>query len=235
LRFKDAIASNHIKSWVCDNHIVETWISPQAKVRVFVQSKGLINLRSYRSSEEADRKNSGHQANNFKDWNCFSISLVVANHQWSFASPLQPKINLGERIMFWKLAVSALLIPAYLGFGVVEAQGAIASQNLQKSQNQEISDTTNILQQPQYIANSYHRHNSNCHHGGGHQNSYRPQYHKKSYHRSYYRPQYHQNSYHGGGHSSRYQHKSYYGGHGGGHNTKRHGYNNSYYGGGYNH
>jgi hypothetical protein len=141
--------------------------------------------------------------------------------------------------MFWKLAVSALLIPAYLGFGVVEAQGAIASQNLHESQNQEISDTTNTLQQPQYIANSYHRHNSNCHHGGGHQNSYRPQYHQSSYHRSYYRPQYHQNSHHGGGnggHSSGYHHKSYYGGHhGGGHNTKRHGYNNSYYGGGYNH
>jgi hypothetical protein len=171
----------------------------------------------------------------------FSISLLVANHQWNFASPFSAKINLGERIMFWKLAVSALLLPAYLGFGAVSAEAAVLQKEAVTtiaSQNQELSDTINVLQQPEYIANNY----DDCNDGYRRRNNYyrRNSYQQNSYNGGYYRPRYHQNSYHGGhhgGHNNGYHRKSYHGGHNNGHNG---GHNNGYYrnnyqGGGYNH
>ncbi|NJL63164.1 MAG: hypothetical protein HC903_16705 [Methylacidiphilales bacterium] len=139
--------------------------------------------------------------------------------------------------MFWKLAVSALVLPAYLGFGAVTAEAAV----LQKqevttiaSQNHEILDTTSALQQPEYIANNY----DDCNGGYRRRNNYYRQnsYRQNSYHRSNYRPRYYQNSYqggHGGRHNNGYYRNNYQGGHNGGHNNGY--YRNNYQGGGYNH
>jgi hypothetical protein len=98
--------------------------------------------------------------------------------------------------MFWKLAVSALVLPVYLGFGAVTAKAAVL-------QKQEVSAIAS--QEPQYIANNY----DDCNDGYRRRNNYYRQnsYQQNSYHRSNYRPRYYQNSYqggHNGGHNNNY-------------------------------
>ncbi len=126
--------------------------------------------------------------------------------------------------MFWKLAVSALLLPAYLGFSGVAAQAASNSEQLP-------AQSVTALQEPQYYANRYNNRNDcydNNRSGGYYRNSYRPKrsYRQNSYHpqRSYYQQNsyqpkrhnngYHQNSYqpqhHNSGHHQNYGHGNYY-------------------------
>ncbi len=132
--------------------------------------------------------------------------------------------------MFWKLAVSTLLLPAYLGLGAVEAKAAVNTESSSQSVH-------NAIQEPTYYANrNYNRNDCDDNNyrgsrsGGYYQNSYRPQ-------RSYYRQNsYHQNSYHprhnSGYHNNSYQPQHHNSGH---HQNQGHNQGYGYQNNGYNH
>ncbi|MBF2067586.1 MAG: hypothetical protein IGS39_24685 [Calothrix sp. C42_A2020_038] len=124
--------------------------------------------------------------------------------------------------MLWKLAVGAMMLPAFLGVGMT----AQATTTLQNTSQSEL--TQNVIEEvPQYYANNYYYKN-NCNRGyrqrsGGYyrQNYYRPShngYHRQNY---YYRPQsnghktyrhgYHNNGYHNNGyHNNGYHNNGYH-------------------------
>jgi hypothetical protein len=126
--------------------------------------------------------------------------------------------------MIWKLAISTLLLPAYLGFGAVAAKAASNTETLQPVEY-------SAIQQPQYYANrNYNQNDCDDNRGGGYrqssyyrpqrsnyyQNSYHPQrsnYHQNSYHPQHQNSGYHQNSYHpqhhNNGHNQNYGHGNY--------------------------
>ena len=129
--------------------------------------------------------------------------------------------------MFWKLAVSAIMLPAYLGITGVPATAAVAPQStIQPAVAESV-----LPEAPSYYANNYH-YKSNCGNGyrrrsyGGYykQNYYRP--HHNGYHQTnYYRPRhngykkyrhgyqnngYHNNGYHNNGyHNNGYHNNGY--------------------------
>jgi hypothetical protein len=113
--------------------------------------------------------------------------------------------------MFWKLAVSALVLPACLGFGTISAQAASSlkhDSDLPQAQS-------SVVSEPEYYANNYYE-KRNCYRTRRHHSSHGSYYRPQSYHRSYYRPKYY--------HRSNY----YHGGHKHGHGNHRHGYHNNY-------
>jgi hypothetical protein len=132
--------------------------------------------------------------------------------------------------MFWKLAVSTLLLPAYLGFGAVAAKAAVNTENPSQS-------VYSAIQEPTYYANRNYNQNDcddnnsrSSRSGGYYQNSYRPQ-------RSYYRQNsYRQNSYHprrnSGYHNNSYQPQHHKSGH---HQNHGHNQGYGYQNNGYNH
>jgi hypothetical protein len=133
--------------------------------------------------------------------------------------------------MFWKLAVSTLLLPAYLGLGAVAAKASTNTES--SSQSAEYSA---IQGEPQYYANRNYNQNDcddnyrGSRSGGYYQNSYRPQ-------RSYYRQNsYHQNSYHPQRHNRGYHNNSYHPQHhNNGHHNRGHNQGYGYQNNGYNH
>lgn len=134
--------------------------------------------------------------------------------------------------MLWKLAVGALMLPAYLGISTVSAQAAVTPQsNAQSEVAQSVQDSA-----PQYYANNYN-YESNC----------KPRYKRQSYggyrQQNYYRPRhsgYHQTNYYRNSGHKKYGHGSHNNGyrnngyHDNGHHNN--GYqNNGYYNNGYGH
>ena len=133
--------------------------------------------------------------------------------------------------MFWKLAVSTLLLPAYLGFGAVAAKAATNTESSSQS-------VYSAIQQPTYYANRNYNQNDcddnnsrSSRSGGYYQNSYRPQrsyYRQNSYHQNSYHPQrhnrgYHNNSYHQPQHHDNGHHQNH--GHNQGYGYQNNGYN----------
>ncbi|BAZ11347.1 hypothetical protein NIES4071_31730 [Calothrix sp. NIES-4071] len=133
--------------------------------------------------------------------------------------------------MLWKLAVSAIMLPAYLGITAVDANAAVTPVSATQP---EVAQESVENAAPQYYANNYN-YESNCNRGyrrqsyGGYQkqNYYRPQH--SGYHQTnYYRPQhngykkYHNNGYHNNGyHNNGYHNNGYH--------------NNGYHNNGYGH
>ncbi len=127
--------------------------------------------------------------------------------------------------MLWKLAVGAMMLPAYLGISTVTATAAVTPQSSTESH---VAQSVIDASAPQYYANNYN-YESNC----------KPSYRRQSYggyqNQNYYRPQhsgYHQTNYHPQ-HNNSHHNNSYHNGcHNGYCNNGYH--NNGYYNNGYN-
>lgn len=134
--------------------------------------------------------------------------------------------------MLWKLAVTAMMLPAYLGISTVTATAAVTPQS---STEPSVAQSVIDASAPQYYANNYN-YQSNCKPSyrrqsyGGYQkqNYYRPQhsgYHQTNYHprhSGYHNNGYHNNGYHNNGYHNNGYHKNGY-------------HNNGYYNNGYGH
>jgi hypothetical protein len=131
--------------------------------------------------------------------------------------------------MFWKLVISALVLPVSIGFSTTAVQ---ASTNSKVSFLDETSSHTSqnlgtVEESPQLIATyhnncSYGYRSNHSGHGGGHHNN-RHGGHGGGYRNNSYGGHgggYRNNSY--GGHGGGYRNNSY-GGHGGGHHNNNHG------------
>jgi hypothetical protein len=120
--------------------------------------------------------------------------------------------------MFWKLVISALVLPASIGLTSAAAQASTNSKSsfLDETYNRTSENLATAQKSPQLIA-SYH---NNCSYGSSKRHGGHGGHHNNSY---------------GGGHG-RHHNNSYGGGHGGHHNNRNGGghgghHNNSYGGG----
>jgi hypothetical protein len=148
--------------------------------------------------------------------------------------------------MFWKLVISALVLPTSI---------ALSSATVQASTNSKVSflDQTSsqnlgtVEKSPQLIATyhnncSYGYRSNHSGHGGGHHNNNHGGGHSGGYHNNSYGGHGggHHNNRHGGGHSGGNHNNNHGGGHGGGNHNNNHGgghgggnHNNNYYNQGY--
>ncbi|AFZ03351.1 hypothetical protein [Calothrix sp. PCC 6303] len=127
--------------------------------------------------------------------------------------------------MFWKLVISALVLPASIGLSSATAEASTNTEVslLGETQNHTSQNLGVVEESPQLIATYYKKcsYQHRRHHGGHHQNRYR----HNGGHRKH----------HGGHHQNRYRHNGGHGGHGGHHNNNYGGghHNNNYQNQGY--
>jgi hypothetical protein len=135
--------------------------------------------------------------------------------------------------MLWKLAVSTIMLPAYLGISAVSAHAAATPQSTPEP---EVAHST-LEVAPEYYANNYN-YQSNCKRGYGYrssgyrqQNYYRP--HHNGYHQTnYYKPQHNRYKSYGHGYRNNGYHNNGYQNNG----YQNNGYhNNGYHNNGYHH